>query len=397
MVRELTGLEDPADGALHALWQEVLNRATLARPYEPPRGVSGYRGGERPNIQCGATTSVDFWRDNAFYCEGDRAIVFDEAWLRDFAGRYGAFAPAAILAHEWGHHVQHSFGASAYSIQAELQADCFAGMYLAASEESDPGLYIVGQDLATTLATFFEIGNKSYSQSEWFGAAEHGSPAQRMMAMGTGYLPLSSTLSATPLSAGSGLPWCYGYNEFTPNDSVEIGPYTFLNLPGRTETWQGSAYGIAADGRSGLPTSDIVLAWIETLPLAGQGATQPQLEALWGAAFPGLTPLYDLPVPPPKFGTAAARYFENRTTRADGTPLTQSGVFAVVSPSDAVGGLLIMVSRGEPAPTTTSPADLAVVQEEIAAYYQVINRLCGPDESGSTADTNLNVACLDTQ
>ncbi|HUG30534.1 MAG TPA: neutral zinc metallopeptidase [Candidatus Limnocylindria bacterium] len=393
---EVTGGADPTSGSLEALWQEILADAAVDVAYEPPARVVGYRGGELPDTPCSRMAGVDFWRQNAFYCEQDRAIVYDEAWLRDFEGRFGPFAPAAILAHEWGHHVQRSFGGHTYSIQFELQADCFAGLFLASTEEREPGVYVVGDDLQAALATFFEIGNEAYD-GEWFGAAEHGSPPQRMMAMGTGYLPISSTSEENPLPASSGLPWCHGYSEFMANDTATIGQYRFLNLPGRTETWLGSAYGIAADSRSGFKTSDIAMSWIETLPIVGEGGTQAQLEELWRIGFPGLVPLYDVPLPTPAYGSMAGRYVENRVQQTDGSEMVQSGVFALISPSDAVGGLIVVIMRDQPAPTELNEDSLAIIQEQLAAFYQVFNRLCGPDESGNAGDANLNVACMSVQ
>jgi hypothetical protein len=178
---------------------------------------------------------------------------------------------------------------------------------------------------------------------------------------------------------------------------VDIGPYQLLNLPGRTETWDGEAYGIAADDRSGFATSDIVLAWIESLPLPGEGATQAQLEELWRVALPGITPVYDLPLQAQPFGTIAGRYVENRVQQPDGSELVQSGVFALVSPSDSVGGLVVMIMRPLPAPVDPTDENFAIIQEQLASLYQVVNRLCGPDESGDPGDPNLNVACMTDQ
>jgi predicted metalloprotease len=39
---------------------------------------------------------------------------------------------AAVVAHEMGHHVQNLVGSRlTYSVQKELEADCFAGVYMA--------------------------------------------------------------------------------------------------------------------------------------------------------------------------------------------------------------------------------------------------------------------------
>ena len=398
-VRTLTGRDHPEDGQLHAFWQSVLEGLPLDRPYEPPVRVSSYASGELPDAPCGAFSPPDSWRNTAMYCPSDRQIVFDETWLRDFQEDVGDFAPAAILAHEWGHHVQESFGSLGPDIRYELQADCFAGMYLAVTEQQEPGLYVVGRDLAASLQAIFAKADRDYTDDDYWAAGTHGSGPQRIMAMGTGYLPISSMASENPLSASAALPWCYGYGEYVNDDRAQIGPYTLVNLPGRTEQWLGETYAIAADGRSGVATSDIALAWIEPLPRPGEGATDAQIQALWDAGFPGMSKIFDVPMQPPTAGTHAARYFENHFTQTDGTEGVQSGIFALISPADGAGALLVMVSRGQPAPAgdSTDPADFVLIQEQLVSVYQVVNRLCGPDDSGVTTDPNLNAACLDVQ
>ena len=77
-----------------------------------------------------------------FYCDEDRpetvflpteylkALVFEMAFdykLQDY--RLKDFAIAFIVAHEWGHHVQHLNRVRMSSIRLELQADCLAGMW----------------------------------------------------------------------------------------------------------------------------------------------------------------------------------------------------------------------------------------------------------------------------
>lgn len=386
LVRSVAGGDTPAGSALDALWQSVLADGPGSTAYRPPSRVLAYRGGEIPESPCAARTSAGYWLNAARYCESDRTILYDEAWLRDFHARFGSFAPAAILAHEWGHHVQSYLGTSVVSNQFELQADCFAGMYLAASEQKSPGEYVIGGDVTAALRAFFELGTVEYRASEWFAAGEHGSRSQRMMAFGTGYLPVLG-----------GLPWCFGYRDYKPEDFATIGPYRLLNLPGRTEEPTDAAYVIRADNRSGRETSDIVLTWIERLPIAGQGATLGQLRELWRIGYPGLTPLYaeislDANV---RDGTGIAQLMENRVEQADGSVSVQHGFFALASPVDGMGGMLILVTRAGPAPTEM--ADVAIVEEELVAVYQVINRLCGPDQSGDPDDPMLNVACLADQ
>jgi hypothetical protein len=83
-----------------------------------------------------------------FYCPADQTIYLDLAFFNELADRLGArgdFAPAYVIAHEVGHHVQFVIGEleeadrqraglsqtgqNAVQVQIELMADCFAGVW----------------------------------------------------------------------------------------------------------------------------------------------------------------------------------------------------------------------------------------------------------------------------
>jgi hypothetical protein len=381
----LTAAADDGSIGLPEFWPGALDGVTLQQPYAEVAAVVSYRGGDRPRSACANDIPLSFWIENAFYCDQEHEILYDEAWLRDLAARYGRFAPAAIAAHEWGHHVQQSFGGI-----HELEADCFAGMYLAATEEVLPGVYDVGGDVLAALTTFFAIGSDAYPGSDWL-ASRHGTSLQRMMAVGTGYLPLSSTSTTNPLPANSGLPWCHGYRDFVPRDQATIGPYRLLNLPGRAETRTGDTYVILPDDRTGSRTSRIELTWIEQLPITGDGATTEQLDELWRSAQPTTRTILEIPdTPAARFGTRVARLVEIEDERGG----VRSGIYDLLSPSDAVGGLSIVATRAGPAPAEASSEAFTVLQEQLAAIEQIINRLCDPDDSATVGDPDLDVACL---
>lgn len=82
-----------------------------------------------------------------FYCPNDEKIYVDLSFFEELKDRFGApgeFAQAYVIAHELGHHVQHLNGedqqvqqleqehpdrANALSVDLELQADCYAGVF----------------------------------------------------------------------------------------------------------------------------------------------------------------------------------------------------------------------------------------------------------------------------
>jgi predicted metalloprotease len=70
--------------------------------------------------------------DNAFYCDGDDIIAWDEArFIPEVNQRYGGFTVAIVIAHEFGHAIQARAGAIDRTVDLELQADCFAGAWTA--------------------------------------------------------------------------------------------------------------------------------------------------------------------------------------------------------------------------------------------------------------------------
>jgi uncharacterized protein len=147
---------------------------------------------------CGSAQSAT----GPFYCPEDEKVYLDLGFFQELSEKFGApgdFAESYVVAHELGHHVQKLLGiegkvqrlsrgnpsqANPLSVNLELQADCFAGVWGHTSEEHkdidnadvEAGLRAaasVGDDRLQKMATghvspeSFTHGT-SAQRSEWF-------------------------------------------------------------------------------------------------------------------------------------------------------------------------------------------------------------------------------------
>lgn len=150
----------PADGADSAggkfasvvlastedVWGQVFQRAGAT--YRPARMVL-YSG--RTPTGCGFGDAAA----GPFYCPEDQTVYIDLSFnrvLRDRLGASGDTAQAYVIAHEVGHHIQNQMGTmqkmaaarqqmsevqyNALSVRLELQADCYAGVWVHHSQQA---------------------------------------------------------------------------------------------------------------------------------------------------------------------------------------------------------------------------------------------------------------------
>ncbi|CRK55777.1 YpfJ protein, zinc metalloprotease superfamily [Alloactinosynnema sp. L-07] len=144
---------------LDQAWRPALTAAGL--PFRSP----GLNIDDAPRSKCGFAPGED--EATAFYCARDKIIYMPRKRLIRDAGDETAYH-LAVLAHEYGHHVQALAGILGavnererqadedetleLSRRTELQANCFAGMFLAAVG----GRGSVDADLAEESAESFE-------------------------------------------------------------------------------------------------------------------------------------------------------------------------------------------------------------------------------------------------
>ncbi len=187
-----------------ALWKEIFEQSGRT-DYRTPGFVifDGFT-----NSGCGGADE----RIGPHYCPLDESIYLDFdffAQLRDQFGAKGDLAPAYVLSHEFGHHIQTVIGvnervrqlqqedpgrANDLSVRMELQADCFAGVWAStlrvgtetgANIELDPG------EIREAIEAAEAVGDdRIQGQAQGQVNPEtwtHGSSAQRSQWFTTGY------------------------------------------------------------------------------------------------------------------------------------------------------------------------------------------------------------------
>lgn len=187
---------------------EQFVRVVLASTEDVWKSVFAQNGNQyrEPKLQifCGTTATACGNGSSAmgpFYCPADEKAYIDLAFYYELKTRFqapGDFAMAYVIAHEIGHHIQNLMGtsekiermrqglseaeANKLSVQLELQADFYAGVWAHYAQQSQQ--IVQEGDLEEALNAAHAIGDDNLQeQAQGYvvpDAFTHGTSAQRM-------------------------------------------------------------------------------------------------------------------------------------------------------------------------------------------------------------------------
>lgn len=179
------------------VWSKIF--AAEGHSYQRPAAVVIYD--QATGTGCGMGQSAM----GPFYCPADQKVYLDLAFWQELESRFGAEGEAArayVIAHEIGHHVQNltgatrqvqrgSSGASSAAVRLELQADCYAGVWVAHAPDVSSGQVVLDPaDIEDGIRAAAAVGDDAI-QKQTQGrvmpdAFTHGTSEQRMRWFRTG-------------------------------------------------------------------------------------------------------------------------------------------------------------------------------------------------------------------
>ena len=183
--------------SVQEFWAGVFERSGERYPYTDTDFFT-----DQVSTACGAASA----QVGPFYCPRDQLVYIDLGFFDELQSRFGAgsapFAQAYVIAHEYGHHVQNQTGAlqsigddrqgpESRAVRAELQADCYAGVWAANAVETGLVEQLTQADINAGLDAASAIGDDRIQETTqgqvnpetW----THGSSEQRRRWFSRGY------------------------------------------------------------------------------------------------------------------------------------------------------------------------------------------------------------------
>lgn len=163
---------------INDFWTQLFEES--GAEYVKPDIVLYDRG--RVRTGCGVISP----RMGPLYCPRDHTAYFPRNFMENQMITVGDFAVVVIIAHEWGHAVQNlaNLNPGDFTIEIELQADCFAGAYSRYATLDSVKVLIEEGDLEEGATALFLFGDPE--GTPWFDEQAHGSGEQRLAAFQTG-------------------------------------------------------------------------------------------------------------------------------------------------------------------------------------------------------------------
>jgi uncharacterized protein len=158
------------------------------------------------NTACGNASSAV----GPFYCPADTTVYLDLGFFDQLTGQLGAeggdAAEAYVIAHEFGHHIQNQTGImqkvqssgqgtgpTSPAVRLELQADCYAGVWLrrATEDPESPISEVTQDDLRRAVDAAQTVGDDRIQQKMQGQVSPetwtHGSAAMRRQWLAQGF------------------------------------------------------------------------------------------------------------------------------------------------------------------------------------------------------------------
>lgn len=197
-------IEANRDCRFVAYTNSIQNYWTKAMPGYQPTKTHIFTGSV--STGCGTATSAV----GPFYCPVDRVVYLDTGFfnqlMKELGAKGGDAAEAYVIAHEYGHHISNltgvlgkvqkagnQTGANSAQVKLELQADCYAGVWLAnaAKDPNSPIAAVSSDDVLRAADAARSVGDDRI-QKRSTGRVDreswtHGSAAQRETWLAKGF------------------------------------------------------------------------------------------------------------------------------------------------------------------------------------------------------------------